>query len=66
MKRPQPQRFRSTREREQHEEMQRQKKFFAALAVFPQDRLCSGCQDRHPFDPICPGCRAKIEEYAGG
>lgn len=61
MKRPQPRRFTSWREREQFEEMERQKRFFAALEIFPQDRLCRPCQDRQPHESVCPDCREKIE-----
>ncbi|MDE3023489.1 MAG: hypothetical protein KGI54_16845 [Pseudomonadota bacterium] len=59
MKRP------TMRQREQAEEMQRQRIRASLIANFPQQRLCESCQQRDPWVDICPECRAKAEEYAG-
>lgn len=64
-RRPQAKRHTTMREREQHDEMERQKKFMGALAYYPQERLCQPCQTRDPWVDLCPACRAKIKEYAG-
>jgi len=61
MRRPQPRRFATWKEREQFEEMERQKRLSAALAAFPKERLCRPCQDRQPHEGVCLDCRAQIE-----
>lgn len=48
----------------QHEEMEKQRRFNAALAQYPQDWLCQPCQTRQVFDPICAECTSKIRKYA--
>lgn len=65
MKRPQPRRFESVREFEQHAEMERQKRTFAALEFYPHEKLCPSCQTRQPWESICPECRAKVEKGTG-
>ena len=65
MKRPQPRRFASIREREQYEEMERQRKRFAAVELMPPDKLdailCDPCKTRDPWVDICGECRGKID-----
>ena len=56
------------REREQHEEMERQRKRFATVELMPHEKLeailCGPCKTREPWVDICPECRGKIERVA--
>ena len=60
MRRPKPQRL-TQRERNQRNEMDRQKRLFTALELYPNDRFCARCQAREPWEDICPDCRADVE-----
>jgi hypothetical protein len=61
MKRQKPIRFATTREREQHEEMERRKRRFAALETANVE-LCEPCKARDPWVDVCADCWTKIEK----